>query len=505
MNGFKPIIELYGEDDMSFNELRLTIPQQQLEASHESLDVYKDVLLNQLMESDAFVAQLDKVVINIHNLNRIELNGDTRYTMVLPIIQKYMNLLDSLRGLGPKLAGALVNQKLLNQLNVEISYACKLLMRDCVPHSLEEKSQFVLWTLTTLAEQIKDHYEKYQMEPRGLWGEANRLYEFSVHHRLNLFEPPPQYRSIENCYKEICLISAANPYRLTARESRSFYSWIRSWAAHCELNHQESPEFNQHYYYIDLESGSGPVISRKLKNVANDPSILTLNPLPLIEKAKSHLVELKKGQPPAQVGFRNGTDPIDAYTTLKKVVQTYSHATSRRAQRVKEAHQVMLAVGLHSIHGIMKRINKSDNIVLKGNTVNISKTGSCINVSQPKNQQPIQVGDVLAQRDSSQPKQKLAIIRWLKASGQSLLIGVEFIVGRAQPVALKIKNNLAEALLISSANSDTLITDVGLHRNGEPIAMKLLNSNIPVHAISGPLVGRFGGTDQFRIVRRIKS
>ncbi len=488
---------------MSFNELRLTLPQQQLDFKQESVDVYKDVLLNQLMTAESFAAQIEKVITNMHNLNRMELNGDTRYSMVIPMIQKYIVMMDSIRGRGPKSSSAMIRPKFLSELNKEMGFCCKLLMRDCVPHSLEEKSQFVFWTLVALTEQIKDHYEKYQTEPAGLWGEVNRLYEFAFHHRLNLFEPAPQYRSIDHCYKEICVLSAANPYRLTARESKVIYSWVRSWANKAILSHQESPEMNQRYFYLDLETNYGPLESRNLKTVANDSSVLALNPLPLIEKAKQHLSKLKKGAVPEQLGFKAGTDAIDSFIALKKVVQTLTHTASRKDERISDHHQVTLAVGLHSIHGLMKRTAKAAKTILQGSTVNVSRSGSCINVEERIKESQIQVGDVLAQKDQGQNKQRLAIVRWLKATKDNLLIGIEFIAGRAQPVALKIKDTLAEALLVSVANTDTLITDVGLYRNGEPISMRLIHGNLPVQAVSGPLVGRFGGTDQFRITRSI--
>lgn len=275
---------------MSFSQLKLTLPRQNLQSSKDTVYKYKNIFLNQLANAEAFLAQSDSLVTNLHNLNRTSLSGDERYHLTIPVIQKYLVLLSSIRQTVPG--------QVATDLNKEMGYACKLLLRDCPPHSADEKSQFVHWALVALSEQLRDHYEKYMSEPQGLWGEVHRVYEFGQSHRLNSFTNAPLNRTIEETYKQILLLATAEPYRLTVKESRLLFTWLGNWAEKATLNFQESPELNHHFFYVDLSRNAGVLNHSQVCNIGNDESIMAFNPLPVIDRAKQHMVMIRKGNHP---------------------------------------------------------------------------------------------------------------------------------------------------------------------------------------------------------------
>lgn len=477
---------------MSFAELRLSLPQQQLQADHQTIVRYKDVVLGKLSDSDLFVAQADTVISHLHNMNRSSISGDTRYSLLSPVLNRYMSLLFELRDS--------CKPSVMSELNKEASVTCKLLLRDCPPHSTDEKAQFIQWTMVTLGEQIRDHFEKYLSEPKDLWGELHRLYQHASDQRLTEFFTAPLNRTIEQTYKQILMLAAAEPHHLSLKESRNLYYWLGQNSDRIQLRLQERKDLYQNYYYIDPLKNDGVLSHREVGGQANGQAVLCMNPLPLISLAKEQMQMIRKGQPINGMGFPEVIDPIDGFLLLRKSAQAWARTTSRRHEREQCHKTAELAIGLHQIHGALKKSAKNNQVLVNATVVNKSKGGVCLQINPGARHQP-HVGEVIAEREEGGQKQRLGVIRWLKSTVDNLLFGIEFITGMAQPVAIKIKDKLAEALLVSAAQMDTLITNSGIYRSGEPIRVKLPHRDMMLQAVSGPLVSRQGDTDQFRITR----
>lgn len=65
----------------------------------------------------------------------------------------------------------------------------------------------------------------------------------------------------------------------------------------------------------------------------NDTGIRVLNPLPIIEQARQHMGQLRRGTAAENIGFYRKADNIDAFMTLKKALLTWKQSTSRRFER----------------------------------------------------------------------------------------------------------------------------------------------------------------------------
>lgn len=135
-------------------------------------------------------------------------------------------------------------------------------------------------------------------------------------------------------------------------------------------------------------------------------------------------------------------------------------------------------------------------------TINQSKTGACIKMDQTSLTSPIAVGDVIMHHQHDESKGKLAIVRWLKQVGESITFGIEFIAGNLQPVTVQVKDSVAEALLVSTSDNDSLITHRGYCTSNTPVQLKTTRHGLSLDARAQSLMQRGQHTDQIRLKRQ---
>ncbi|MEJ2043889.1 MAG: PilZ domain-containing protein [Reinekea sp.] len=485
---------------MSIASLKLTMPKQNLHVNKETVALYSDVLGTQVLNVTEFENHYDKIVTNLHNLNRMPLNGDDRFNITEALINQYILFMQHVRCGDMQLT---VGQaKDLPELNREFSYATKLLLRDTVSHSKEETANFVYWAISAMCEQLQDYSNQHRQQPEALWMEINRLYEYSETHFLTDFHSnKPDYRDIESRFKQALLFQAAQPEHLNQTELQLIDSYLRKWAFRAHLNHQESREFNSHYFYVDLESNLGAQSSRQIKGAGNDNCIRALNPLPVIEQARQHMNQLRNGTAADKIGFGQSADNIDSFMCLKKALLAWKQSSSRRFERAPCAIEARTALGLNTIHKYLRTPAAVAESMIGSQTINISKTGACVKIDHCWETKDLSVGDVVIHHQEYESSGKLAIIRWLKRVGESVMFGVEFMVGNLQPVTIHVKDKISEALLISTSDNDSLITHKGYCASNTPVRLKSSKHGIALDARAQSLMQRGTHVDQIRLKR----
>lgn len=477
---------------MGFAELRLTLPQQNISVRPEEVSRLSREFGQLVSSGVSFAMRPDLITTHLHNLNRMELTGDERYLLCYKLVYQVMAEKDQLRrSLSPAM---------LIDLNAEAGFAAKLLLKDCPSHSVEEKAQFTHWVLFSLSEQIRDHYERYKTEPKVLWGEIHRIYEYAMLHRISDFKTHPLNVSIEHSYKLAIMTAASEPYHFNLTEARVLFQWLNRWSDKCTISNQISRNRNQAYFYVNLSLNEGVLShSQSEQYLANDYSVLAINPLPLISLAKEHMAFLKSAGKKEDIGIDIPVDSVDCYVTLKKAALSWSHNASRKDNRQQCHQDVSLIIGLKQVHGFLKSPSKEMIRPVKGVELNNSRGGACIEIGESEAQNA-NVGDIIFE-NANENSQKLGVIKWLKRSAETMILGIEFIIGKTQPVAINIKNKITNALLVSSAQNDTLLARTGVYKNGTPFYVKIPHRQQALAAISGPLVNRHGRTDQFKIIR----
>ncbi|MDX1341536.1 MAG: hypothetical protein R3309_03800 [Reinekea sp.] len=485
---------------MSIAALRLTMPKQNLHISRETTALYRDVLVNQVLNVADFESHFSKVSTNLHNLNRMPLNGDARLNLTEGLINQYLLFIGQVR------TGELVlnaNQlSELPELNREFSYATKLLLRDAVPHSKEELANFVYWAISAMCEQLQDYSEQHRVQPGVIWAEINRLYHYAETRYLTDFHSnKPDNRDIESRYKQALLFQAAQPEHLNDQELKLIDSYLRKWAFRAQLHHQESREFNTHYFYVDLEAVSGVLSARQVQGAGNDENIRVVNPLPIIEQARQHMSQLRNGTAAEKIGFTLTADNIDAFMALKKALMAWKQSTSRRFERAPCAIEAKTALGLNTIHSYLRSPASVLEKLILSQTINVSKTGACVRINHWQEAQALSVGDVVMHHQTADSSGKLAIVRWLKRAGDAIVFGVEYVVGNLQPVTVRVRDRISEALLISTSDNDSLITHKGYCASNTPVRLKSARHGIALDARAQSLMQRGQHIDQIRLKR----
>jgi len=486
---------------MSIAALRLTMPKQNLHISRDTTAMYRDVLVNQVLNVADFGSHFDKVLANLHNLNRMPLNGDVRFNLTEALINQFLLFVQQVR------AGDLVltnrQRSELPDINREFAYAAKLLLRDAVPHSKEEMANFVYWAISAMAEQLQDYSEQHRSQPGLLWAEMNRLYQFAESRFLTDFHSnKPDNRDIESRYKQALLFQAAQPEHLNDEEQRLVEGYLRKWAFRGQLNRQESREFNSHYFYIDLESTFGVQSSKEIQGSANDESVRVLNPLPIIEQTRQHMQQLRNGTAAEKIGFPKKSDNIDAFMALKKALVAWKQASSRRFERAPCSIEARTALGLNTIYSYLRSPQSVLDSLVVSHTINSSKTGACVKITHLlKDKELLAVGDVVMHHQNSESKGRLGLVRWLKRTGESIVFGLEFIIGNLQPVTVRVRDSVAEALLISTSDNDSLITHKGYCASNTPVRLKSSRHGISLDARAQSLIQRGQHVDQIRLKR----
>jgi hypothetical protein len=485
---------------MSVASLRLTMPKQNLHISRETTALYRDVLVNQVLNVADFESHFEKVASNLHNLNRMPLNGDARLNLTEGLINQYLLFVQQVRigelELNPK------QRKELPELNREFAYAAKLLLRDSIPHSKEEMANFVYWAISSMCEQLQDFSEQHRMQPGVLWAEINRLYQFADARFLTDFHGnKPDNRDIESRYKQALLFQAAQPEHLNNQELQLIDSYLRKWSFRAQIHHQESREFNTHYFYVDLEAQSGVLSARQIKGAGNDNSIRVVNPLPIIEQTRQHMSQLRNSMSAEKIGFSKNSDNIDAFMALKKALMAWKQSSSRRFERAPCSIDARTALGLNTIYSYLRSPKSVMERLVESQTVNLSKTGACVRINQWQEAEELSVGDVVMHHQSHDSNGKLAVVRWLKRTGEAIVFGLEFVIGNLQPVTVRVRDRISEALLVSTSDNDSLITHKGYCASNTPVRLKSSRHGIALDARAQSLIQRGQHIDQIRLKR----
>lgn len=485
---------------MSIASLRLTMPKQNLHISRETAALYRDVLVNQVLNVADFNVHFEKVLTNLRNLNRIPLNGDARLMLTESLINQYLLFMNQVRT--GQLELSIHKQTLLSELNREFAYASKLLLRDAVAHSKEELANFVYWSLSSMCEELYDYSKQRRAQPGSIWSEVSRLYEYAEARYLTDFQTnKPDNRDIQSRFKQALMFQTVQPEHLNDHELQLITAYLSKWSKKVQLHHQESREFNARYFYVDLQAPSGALSARQVTGSANDDHIRALNPLPLIDQARLHMGQLRNNASADRLGFTSNADNIDAFMTLKKALMSWKQASSRRFERAACSKEGQTAIGLDNIHKYLRSPATGIGKLITSSTINVSKTGACIKMEDKYQHDEIAVGDVIIHKMANETTGKLAVIRWLKRVGESLLFGVEYIVGNLQPVMVRAHDKIAEALLISTSDQDSLITHKGYCANNTPIKLKTARQGITMDARAQSLMQRGQHVDQIRLKR----
>lgn len=198
------------------------------------------------------------------------------------------------------------------------------------------------------SESLLTNYQIYLQYPAGLWKSIHTLYTAAEKEGLaktvvnDTTLPSPASSTIETVYKQILLLSLANPYRLRQKEIQHVYSALLDWATETRLKSVNDKQDNG-LFASNLLSDDPP--SYRLLNSSSQPNeyqrILDTSSMASMLGAAVAENDTDAGR--AAIG-------ISDKDTLRRLMLAWGVMPKRRFSRHQAATPVKLIIGLDSIH-----------------------------------------------------------------------------------------------------------------------------------------------------------
>jgi hypothetical protein len=190
-------------------------------------------------------------------------------------------------------------------------------------------------------------YQVYEPYPDGVWLELHSLYRYAENnnlHRSKVVEdqhPTRMPSTIADAYKQILLLALACPYRIRHGESEAVYAALEQWAPFSHLQPVDDVQGGLFATNLDADQPPSYLVLRDANENRNTCRVL--NTQRLSEKVRQALAER------ASAGARTKPGMLRE-NTLRHLMLAWGVMPKRRFSRVKDHSQVIVAMGLSSIH-----------------------------------------------------------------------------------------------------------------------------------------------------------
>ncbi len=190
-------------------------------------------------------------------------------------------------------------------------------------------------------------YQVYEPYPDSVWLEVHSLYRYAESNRLHKTRVAEElgsdknYSTIADAYKQILLLALACPYRLRHSEAEDIYQALEEWARYADLQTPEGPTDALFATNLDSDQPPGYLVLRDASENCHTSRILTTRRL--AERLHKELAE-KRDTDSGKHHHRVKTN------TLRRLMLAWGVMPKRRFSRVKDHSQVVVAMGLSSIH-----------------------------------------------------------------------------------------------------------------------------------------------------------
>ena len=189
-------------------------------------------------------------------------------------------------------------------------------------------------------------YQVYESYPDSVWLEIHSLYRYAEANDLHNTPVADDYvrsrkgSTIADAYKQLLLLALACPYRLRQAEIEQIYQALELWAPLAEL--QRVGENGTALFSTNLDSDQPPSYLVLREAGANRSTCRALNTVRLADRVRQALAATRNpnSRAPVEIGAR----------TLRHLMLTWGVMPKRRSTRAKNSADVVVSVGLSSIH-----------------------------------------------------------------------------------------------------------------------------------------------------------
>jgi len=190
-------------------------------------------------------------------------------------------------------------------------------------------------------------YQVYEPYPDSVWLEVHSLYRYAESNRLHKIRVPEGLEADKNsstiadAYKQILLLALACPYRLRHSEAGDIYQALEEWARYADLQTCDEPV--DALFATNLDSDQPPSYRVLREATENRHTSRILTTRRLAERLHKELAEKR------DTGSGKHHHQVKA-NTLRRLMLAWGVMPKRRFSRVKDHSQVVVAMGLSSIH-----------------------------------------------------------------------------------------------------------------------------------------------------------
>lgn len=296
-------------------------------------------------------------------------------------------------------------------------------------------------------------YGTYHTEPNGLWRDTHLLFRFALHNKwMDIEEVESGPFGIQRRYKQMLLLSLADPYALLPGEIERVQDWLGKLAAHAQflsLSHLPDPAG---YFLIRLDRDSPPQFYGHRQTDADSSQALLFNTVDVVRRLHKEQQAMDKINT-SSTRFSRATQQLDL---VRRLVRCWGITPQRVFNRIPNHSPLAVVCGLYETHRLLlqRRFAKTDveHISLEDdqafeidNPAAVDHPWRVINVSpggyalSAEHAEPgmINVGMVVGLSSDTAPLTNIGVIRWVRKSAERIEIGVQLLAPSAEPVYLR--------------------------------------------------------------------
>jgi len=303
-------------------------------------------------------------------LNRVTMAPNQRFKILEMFRKPFSYVSESLSKhyIGQAFPLSQKNQKiaeLTKELCLELAIGYKIIIDDSLSQKNGRVDKKVLRisiyrAMQQLGESLFKSYMVYEPPSGQTWMEIHHLYLFSEHNGMiaeiikDPIEPKLGSNTISLLYKQIILLSLANPYRLPQSEIKKVNNALRSWSRYCQLNLLDDPNNPIGLFSIDLEHNTPPSYYNSTQPNESSEFIRILDTSELTRILREQVNNKQENE----LGNtqQSALNPNEITTeTLRKLILAWGAIPKRNFSRNGKTDNVKVALGLSASHSFIQK------------------------------------------------------------------------------------------------------------------------------------------------------
>ena len=350
---------------------------------------------------------------------------------------------------------------------LELSYGYKLALTDQLNQLFSPSGRSVALTIYRAMESLRQlsmvYYETYFSVSGSIWRDWHQLYFHAAQESLHEIElqTDEQSTSINLLYKQILLMSLADPQHLAPQDMELVADYIARFASHTQLQGLGILENPAGIFVIALDSDKPPVPYVKNVEQTDDSTDILFITVDLARLVHQHLQMLQSGNIARNSGLPEAALDSKYQDMLVYLIKHWGVSPKRIYKRSNKNSRSQLGVGIIAAHYFVNNeqhyqqpVSAKDSDLMEGTliakppvkasnwqVVNVSANGTALR-KLPSASAQVRVGDLLSIKSDAEKSWSVAVLRWATNGDQDQLdIGTQQISASAKAIGARVVNS----------------------------------------------------------------